>query len=201
MSNTGGTLGKATDNREQLVRTAMRLFRRNGYANVGLQEILAESGAPRGSLYYYFPEGKEALGEAAVRMAGRMIAEMLEDLARRRRTSRGFIRGYCRQMAEWMEESGFSSGCPIATTVLETVPDSPRIQRAGREAVDSWTGIISAVFVREGMARAPARQRAQSLVAAMEGALIIARLHGSGRPITQLAATFEHAFPPPASTR
>ncbi len=184
-------MGKAQDNREALVRTAMRLFRRNGYANVGLQEILQESGAPRGSLYYYFPGGKEALGEAAVTMAGELIAEMLSALAARHRTPRGFVRAYCAQMADWMEESGFSSGCPIATTVLETVPDSPRIQRAGSAALDGWIAIIAGVFERAAMPRRQAVQRAQSLVAAMEGALIIARLRGSRRPITQLARTFD----------
>jgi len=74
-------MANAQKHKENLVRTAMRLFRKQGYASTGLQQILADSGAPKGSLYHYFPGGKESLGEAAVAMAGRLIGEMLTDLA------------------------------------------------------------------------------------------------------------------------
>ena len=50
---------------------------RQGYASTGLQQILTESGAPKGLLYYCFPKGKEELAEAAVTLAGILIHEML----------------------------------------------------------------------------------------------------------------------------
>src|SRR5262245_34793894 len=103
----------------------MRLFRRQGYASTGLSQIVAESGAPKGSLYHYFPSGKEALGESAIALAGGLMQETLAALAARHREPAAFLRAYCRTMARWMEESGFASGCPIATTLLETAPQSP----------------------------------------------------------------------------
>jgi TetR/AcrR family transcriptional repressor of lmrAB and yxaGH operons len=165
----------------------MRLFRRQGYASTGLQQIVAESGAPRGSLYHYFPSGKEALGESAVAMAGGMIREMLSDLAARHGEPREFLRAYCRVMAGWMEESGFHSGCPVATTLLETAPQSPAITAAGRRAVDGWIDVIGGVLERGGMQRREARSRAQLVVAAMEGALILSRIRLSTRPILDVA--------------
>ena len=125
-------MGRAATHKQNLVRTAMRLFRRQGYASTGLQQIVAESGAPKGSLYHYFPSGKEALGEAAIALAGGMIREMLAGLAARHREPKAFLRAYCKVMAGWMEESGFRSGCPVATTLLETAPQSPAITAAGR---------------------------------------------------------------------
>ena len=87
----------------------MRLFRQQGYASTGLQQIVAESEAPKGSLYHYFPSGKEALGEAAVTLAGDMIGEMLTNLAARHTAPKAFLRAYCKTMAGWMEESpGYS---------------------------------------------------------------------------------------------
>ena len=86
---------KSTKNREQLARTAMRLFRRKGYASTGLQEILDVSGVPKGSLYYYFPDGKEALAEAAVLMAGELGIETIQTLAARHRKPRTFVRASC----------------------------------------------------------------------------------------------------------
>lgn len=180
-------MGNAARHKESLVRAAMRLFRRQGYASTGLQQILDESGAPRGSLYHYFPNGKEALGEAAIGLAGGLIHEMLEGLAARHREPQAFLRAYCKVMAGWMEESGFRSGCPVATTLLETAPDSPAISAAGRRAIDAWIDVVAGVLANDGAARAEARSRAQLVIAAMEGALILSRVRRSTRPILDVA--------------
>ena len=180
-------MGKAALHRTNLVRTAMRLFRRQGFASTGLQQILEESGAPKGSLYHYFPNGKEALGEAAVGMAGTLIHEMLAEHAARHREPADFLRAYCKTMAGWMAESAFRSGCPIATTLLETAPASPAITEAGRRAIDGWIGVIAGVFTRAGVGRREASAQAQLVVAAMEGALLLARVRGSDRPILDVA--------------
>lgn len=180
-------MGDAATHKESLVRTAMRLFRRQGYASTGLQQIVAESGAPKGSLYHYFPNGKEALGEAAVTLAGRLVREMLEGHAARHGEPAAFLRAYCRTMAGWMEESDFRSGCPVATTLLETAPASPAITAAGARAIDGWIDVIGGVFERAGAARREARTRAQLVVAAMEGALLLARVRRSTRPILDVA--------------
>ncbi|NNL66506.1 MAG: TetR/AcrR family transcriptional regulator [Myxococcales bacterium] len=180
-------MADAARHKENLVRTAMRLFRRQGYASSGLQQILSESGAPKGSLYHYFPAGKEALGEAAVILAGNEIHEMLAGLAERHRSPAPFLRAYARTMAGWMEESGFESGCPIATTLLETAPRSPRIREAGERAIEGWVEVIGGVLARAGHSRAIARRRARLVVSAMEGALILARVHRSTRPILDVA--------------
>ncbi len=180
-------MGNAALHKENLVQTAMRLFRRQGYASTGLQQILAESGAPRGSLYHYFPQGKEALGEAAVHTASALIGDMLRELAARHRAPRAFLRAYCKVMAGWMEDSGFGSGCPIATTLLETTPQSPSITAAGVRAIDGWIEIIAGVLADDGVERGEARTRAQLIIAAMEGALIVARVRRSTRPILDVA--------------
>ncbi len=180
-------MANVAKHKESLVRTAMRLFRRQGYASTGLQQILADSGAPKGSLYHYFPAGKDAVGEAAVDMAAGMIRDMLEGLATRHRAPRDFVRAWCRVMAGWMRESAFRSGCPIATTLLETAPQSPAITAAGRRAIDGWIDVVARVLVRDGTTRRDALRRAQLLVAAMEGALLLARVRGSTRPILDVA--------------
>lgn len=181
---------QAAMHKDNLVRSAMRLFRRQGYASTGLQQILAESGAPKGSLYHYFPNGKESLGEAAVGLAATLISEMLDGLAQRHSDPKAFLRAYCRTMAGWMEESDFRSGCPIATTLLENAPQSPAITQAGLEAIDGWVEIVAGVLVRAGMERREARVKGQLVVAAMEGALILARVRRSRKPILDVAKLF-----------
>jgi len=112
---------------------------------------------------------------------------MLSDLAARHSDPKTFLRAYCKVMAGWMAESGFQSGCPVATTLLETAPQSPTITAAGQRAIDAWNDVIAGVLVRGGMARREARSRAQLIIAAMEGALILWRIRGSTRPILDVA--------------
>jgi TetR/AcrR family transcriptional repressor of lmrAB and yxaGH operons len=180
-------MGKAAIHKASLVRAAMRLFRRQGFASTGLQQILSATGAPKGSLYHYFPNGKEALGAAAIELAGSMIHEMLAEHAARHDDPGAFVRAYCRTMAGWMRESAFRSGCPIATTLLETAPASPAITAAGRRAIDGWIDVIAGVLARAGTERREARSRAQLIVAAMEGALILSRVRQSAQPILDVA--------------
>jgi TetR/AcrR family transcriptional repressor of lmrAB and yxaGH operons len=180
-------MANVAKHKDNLVRTAMRLFRQQGFASTGLQQIVTESGAPRGSLYHYFPSGKEALGAAVVDLAGRLMAEMLTDVAARSPNPQSFLRGYCRVMAGWMKESGFRSGCPIATTLLENAPQSPPITAAGRRAVDHWIRIIARVLINGNVPPRAARAHAQSIIAAMEGALILARIRRSTAPILAVA--------------
>lgn len=183
-------MARAAQHKENLVRTAMRLFRRQGYASTGLQQILTESGAPKGSLYHYFPNGKEALGQAAVELAGELISEMLAGLAERHKQPKAFVKAYCDVMAGWMEESEFRSGCPIATTMLETAPHSPALTAAGARAIDRWIDIVAPVFASARLSQREAEVRAQLLIATMEGALLLARIRRSTRPILDIGSAY-----------
>lgn len=186
-------MAQAAKHKDALVRTAMRLFRQQGYASTGLQQILVESGAPKGSLYHYFPDGKEQLAEAAVRLAGQLMGEMLAAHAERAATPAAFAKAYCATMAGWMKESDFRSGCPIATTMLETAPHSQALTKAGADAIDRWIEIIAPVFRRAGATAAQARSAAQQLIAAVEGALVIARIRRSATPLLDVARSFKAA--------
>ena len=188
-------MANVAKHRAALVQTAMRLFRRQGYASTGLQQIVDESGAPRGSLYHYFPAGKEAIGAAAVELAGERMHQKLVELAGLHAEPRVFLRAYCETMAGWMAESEFRSGCPIATTLLETAPGSRSITDAGAHAIDRWIEVIAGVLLRAGGTRAVARRQAQLLIAAMEGALILSRVRRSTRPILDVAGIL-----PPSGT-
>lgn len=180
-------MGNAAIHKENLIRTAMRLFRRQGYASTGLQQILAESGAPKGSLYHYFPKGKEELAEEVIYLAGGLIRDMLVEHAAKHKEPRAFLHAYCKTMAGWMEESGFRSGCPIATTLLETAPSAPGVTAAGQQAFESWIEVIAGVLKQDGMSGKEATQRARAVVEAMEGALILSRVWMSTGPILDVA--------------
>src|SRR5438093_12024105 len=91
--------------RDAIVRAAARLFRRQGYAATGLNQILADSGAPKGSLYHYFPQGKMQIGEDVVALAGRRLAATLTELVEAERSSGAALRRYARLLVGWLEAS------------------------------------------------------------------------------------------------
>ena len=62
-----------TSSRDAFVSSTAKLLRRQGYAATGLNEIVARSGAPRGSLYFHFPGGKQELALAAMEHSGEQL--------------------------------------------------------------------------------------------------------------------------------
>ena len=65
--------------REQILQTTCDLMEKQGYHGTGLNEIVKESGAPKGSLYHYFPEGKEQITSEAVLQSGKATAERIQN--------------------------------------------------------------------------------------------------------------------------
>lgn len=180
--------------RDAIVQSAADLFRRQGYAATGLNEIVKESGAPKGSLYHYFPAGKEAIGAAAVAFSGARVAGTLQGLAKRHSHASGIVKAYGGLLASWMEQSGFRAGCPITTTLLETAPQSEEIAAAGVEAFALWRGIFVAALQRDGVVKKRAEQLGRFALSALEGSLILARAECSKAPILVAAAEVARLF-------
>jgi TetR/AcrR family transcriptional repressor of lmrAB and yxaGH operons len=187
--------------RGAIVRAAVMLFRRNGYAATGINEIAEVSGAPKGSLYHYFPGGKDQIAEAAVRFAGAGLVATLQKLEQEHDTASSMIRAYCKLVAGWMAKSGFRDGCPIATTLLESAPQSADMAAAGHEAFASWRAVIVRALLRDGFGKAEARRLATLTVSAIEGALILARVEGSAAPLEDVAKSLAGALQAPAPQR
>jgi TetR/AcrR family transcriptional repressor of lmrAB and yxaGH operons len=173
--------------RGAIVRAAATLFRRNGYAATGINEIAEVAGAPKGSLYHYFPDGKDQIGEAAVRFAGKGVVATLEKLEQQHGTAAALMQAYCRLLVGWMAKSGFRDGCPISTTLLESAPQSEAIALAGREAFAAWRAVIARALLRDGFSKLEARRLSTLAVSALEGSLILARVECSGAPIEDIA--------------
>ncbi|MEH6497917.1 MAG: helix-turn-helix domain-containing protein [Pseudoalteromonas distincta] len=185
-------MGAPSRHRSNILNAAVTLFRRKGYAATGLNDILQQSHAPKGSLYHYFPQGKEQLGEEAAQLAGAVVSQTLRTLGEEHGSAAEVMRAYGRLMAGWLEASAFEDGCPLATTLLETTPQSARMAAAGQQAFNQWTAEIRHLLERQGADAETARRLAQLAIATIEGALIQARVESSSRPI--LESTEEIAF-------
>ena len=169
--------------REALVRAAADLFRRQGYAATGLNEILKSSGAPKGSLYHYFPDGKEQIGTEVVRVGGQLVANTLTELADNNPDAGSLLREYSRLLVGWVSDSDFHEGSPITTVLLELAPDSESVTAAGQAVYRQWSSILSDSLIASGVAHTRAERLAVLAVSALEGSLVRARVEQSGQPI------------------
>src|SRR5437867_1431285 len=108
-------MGKQVDTRTRLVETTARLLRTQGFYGTGLNQIIAESSTPRGSLYFHFPGGKEELTVEALRQSGVRMTELLRSTFDAHPDPGEALRAYVHAAARAMEKSGWRRGCPIAT--------------------------------------------------------------------------------------
>ena len=164
--------------RGAIVRAAATLFRRNGFAATGINEIAEVSGAPKGSLYHYFPDGKDQIAEAAIRFAGAGLVATLEKLEKEHDSAASMIRAYCKLLAGWMAKSGFRDGCPISTTLLESAPQSAHADGRRARGVRRLARRDRARAGARRLCKAEAQRLRRSTVSAIEGALILARVEG-----------------------
>jgi TetR/AcrR family transcriptional repressor of lmrAB and yxaGH operons len=173
--------------REPIVNAAVTLFRRQGYAGTGLNDIVEASGAPKGSLYHYFPAGKTSIAVAAVEEAGRRVAETMARLAAETGSTGDMLRAHAKLLSGWMRKSGFRDGCPITTVLLELAPKDRAVAEAGREAYATRIGLLRDKLIADGFSPARADRLAILCASALQGALIQSRVERSGAPIEMAA--------------
>jgi TetR/AcrR family transcriptional regulator, lmrAB and yxaGH operons repressor len=173
---------KGQSSRAKLIDTSAALFMRQGYHGTGLAQIVAKSGAPKGSLYFHFPGGKEELALAAVERAGSHFALVLHDVLHQNPMPGEAVLALCGLLGKWMEASSFVEGCPITTVCLELAPTNTAVTAATQGIFASWQDDWWGHLCRAGFSDNAAQNYATTIVATLEGAFILARAEQSVRP-------------------
>jgi TetR/AcrR family transcriptional repressor of lmrAB and yxaGH operons len=187
----------ATDSRERMVRSAASLISARGVSATSFTDVLGDSGAPRGSIYHHFPEGKRQLAEAAVALTGeRVLAAQRSCTAT---TPAGVLACFVALWRGVVTASGATAGCAVAGVAVDTdlrVPpgesggdaDAPALMESVRSAFRSWTGLLAVQLETAGLPAGRAGSVAVTTLAAMEGALILCRAEGDVGPLDLVAA-------------
>jgi AcrR family transcriptional regulator len=188
-------MDRHTPARDRLTATAARLFRERGYHGVGLIEILAEAQAPKGSLYYAFPEGKADLALAA---ADLLAAERLAVLNAAFEPARDWSDGvgrYCTALAEEFDTGTTTS--PV-TPVLFDGPDNLVFRERLALLYGRWIRAFAYQAIRLGEEEdeTTAEHRAETLLIALEGAWVVARARRTAEPLRDLAIRFAASICP-----
>jgi TetR/AcrR family transcriptional repressor of lmrAB and yxaGH operons len=173
--------------REEIVAATAALLEIQGYHATGLNEILQQSGAPRGSLYYYFPRGKEELTAEAIELSGRRLAEHVRAELAREADAAVAVEAFVRRVGEHVLASECRSGAPIAAVALETAATNPRLAEACRVAYGRIQQTFADRLAESGYAPVQARELATFIVASLEGGIILSRTQRSAEPLQTVA--------------
>jgi TetR/AcrR family transcriptional regulator, lmrAB and yxaGH operons repressor len=178
------TKGERT--KKKLVDATAVLLRKQGYHATGLSAIVDESGAPRGSVYFYFPGGKDELAVAAIEQAGVEWRARLEAAIAGAKDLASAIDAIVKTLADDLAASNWENGCPVAAVALES--PSEVVRTAVAKHFDDWQRDIAERVSQFGVPKPVAKQLATVALAATEGALLLARTQRSKQPLLAVGA-------------
>ncbi|MDD2214107.1 MAG: TetR/AcrR family transcriptional regulator [Oscillospiraceae bacterium] len=184
------------DTRGKIVAAASYLFQTKGYAGTGLNEILRESGAPKGSLYYYFPGGKEALALAAIEQASHtMQAKVRQNLALAAEPVAA-IRQVLADMIQALQNDGQLLTLSLSMLALETCHSSEPLRQACARSFREMAAIYTAKLAAGGYPPARAAEGGQLLQATIEGAIILSLTQKDTAPLQLLQSQLPDLLKP-----
>jgi TetR/AcrR family transcriptional regulator, lmrAB and yxaGH operons repressor len=164
------------DTRARLLSAAADLFQRQGFNGTSSKQITETAEATTGSLYHFFPGGKDELAAEAIATSGAAYLEMFQLIA----ATPGLGAADTVAMlfdgaAAALEQSDFIDACPIFTVAHEVASANESLRIACQGVFHSWTTTASTMFRAGGLGNKRAEHLATTVVAALGGAFILAR--------------------------
>ncbi|WP_410665679.1 TetR/AcrR family transcriptional regulator [Amycolatopsis sp. lyj-84] len=176
---------RRTDTRQRMLDSAAELFHQQGYHATGLNQLVAAVGAPKGSLYFHFPGGKEQLAAEAIRQSAERLCDMLRAIVANSPDVITGVENVVEALATSLEESDFQRGCPLATVALDASGDSEAIRQACADGYTSWHTLISEAL--NTLDADKADHLATVVLAAVEGGLLLAKTLHDTAPLRAIA--------------
>ena len=173
--------------RDQIIQATCDLLENQGYHATGLNEIVKESGAPKGSIYYYFPGGKEDIAAESVLFAGRAVAERIRTQLAEKDDPAEAVQTLLETIAHYVEVSGFRSGGPWTIVASETATSSEKLNLICREAYGLMLQAFEEKFLSAGFSLERAANLAWVVTSSSEGGIILSRTYHSGDPLRRVA--------------
>jgi TetR/AcrR family transcriptional repressor of lmrAB and yxaGH operons len=176
-----------SDSRNKIINSTRTLLRRQGYHGTGLAQIIEHSGAPRGSVYFLFPGGKEQMAVEAVNAWAAELTELIERTRAESDSVRRWVETMAGHFAEELRDSGFTEGLPLTTITLDSVPASAALTAACRAAYDGWLAALVKGLTGLGVPESRAGGLAQLMLASLEGAVLLCRVYQSTEPLERIS--------------
>jgi TetR/AcrR family transcriptional repressor of lmrAB and yxaGH operons len=185
---------KKTDTRDRIVEAATVLFQLKGYHATGLNEILRESNAPKGSLYYYFPEGKEQLALETVNLTKEFVEKTIKERLAKIQDPAESIKNSIEEMADLVytqkdEKLALRSTKKVSINLiaLETAATNENLRKACESAFNVWQDAYTQKLIEGGFNREKAETLGLVIQSMVEGAIIMSLTKKSDKPFIEIA--------------
>ncbi|RSD26888.1 TetR/AcrR family transcriptional regulator [Mesobacillus subterraneus] len=176
-------MSEKESSRDKLIKAASRLFQLQGYHGTGLNHILKDSGAPKGSLYYHFPNGKEQLAVESVQLTAELVRSGIQRSMEQKADAVEAIQGFILDLAGRYQNDGSHEGVPIAAVALETSLVSEPIRAACQGGYESFQQVFAEKLIESGYEETRARELGIVINSMIEGAFLLSFTMGSNEPL------------------
>jgi TetR/AcrR family transcriptional regulator, lmrAB and yxaGH operons repressor len=172
--------------RLKLLRAAVSLMRRTGLTGAGINEVVRESGAPKGSVYYFFPGGKQQIASEALDQYAHTVVEFIDATLRRKRTPASKVKALFDAFADRVEQGRYQSSCAAGAVCLDLDVGLEGLRDVVANCLDRYVDAIARHFECDDGRKS--RSFAGLLLTAVEGAYIRSRAHRTSEPFREAGA-------------
>lgn len=172
-----------SDTRDRIVVATTELFRSRGFNGTSLKQVVEGANAPTGSIYHFFPGGKEELAETVIRESGTAYQQLFELIADEATTITEAIGDFFDGAAAALEQTDFIDVCPIGNVAREVASTHEPLRQATAAVFAGWTAALSQRLCEAGLPVDQAESLANTTVAAIEGGLMLARARRSTKEL------------------
>lgn len=170
------------NSRDRMLDSATVLLATRGVAGVTVDAVLSHSGAPRGSVYHHFPGGRaqllqETVDRAGTRMTGRLRQAFDSD------EPRAALRDFIEFWKAALRASDYAAGCPVAAVAMDGDPGVPEVDTTIRVILSAWDAELRRALAAAGCPDDRAGTLGTTILAAIEGAIILARARRDPTPL------------------
>jgi len=180
---------KCGGTRNKMLASAVEVMRERGAAGVTIDAVLARSGAPRGSVYYHFPDGRNQILAEALRYSGASITAMIDAAAER--GARVLLREFVDFWERLLTDADFNAGCPVVAAAIGSDDGDPKLCAEAGAILGRWCTALTRAFINDGFDDADAKSLAVMSVAALEGAVMLSRSTRTAAPLREVGEQLE----------
>jgi AcrR family transcriptional regulator len=174
-----------SDSRKKMVESAAALIGAQGMNATSFSEVLADSGAPRGSIYFHFPGGKRELAEDAIRWTSEQVTTHMR--ASTATSASEVLAHFVGLFQHVVDATDGAAGCAVAGVTIDVSSSDDGLLVIANEAFHSWSSLLAEQLVAVGITPQRANGIAVIAVAGVEGALILCRAERGGAPLDAVA--------------
>lgn len=160
------------DKKELILSQAEKLFAEKGYYGLGLSELLKRCDIPKGSFYYYFPDGKIQLIQEVLEYSYRRMRSGISTWMTEESSAEAAFGRMIDNLSDGIQQGRFLSSMLLSMIAIESVYLDHQVNRTCRQIYCDWRDFYAECLRHFGYQEQPSRRIAQAVFALIHGSLI-----------------------------